>query len=143
MLLGRNKRYPGNMYSCLAGFLEPGESIEDAVRRETWEESGVCVDRVVYHSSQPWPFPASLMIGMIGIAKPDATINLNNDPELADARFFTRQEIMALITRQDAPDFELETARKDPHGPMVLPPRDAIARQIIETFVYDRWSAQL
>ena len=62
-LLGRSARFPGNMWSCLAGFVEPGESIEDAVRRETFEEAGVGVGRVRYFASQPWPFPMSLMIG--------------------------------------------------------------------------------
>ena len=62
-LLGRQARFAPGMYSCLAGFLEPGETIEDAVRRETGEESGIHVRRVRYYSSQPWPFPASLMIG--------------------------------------------------------------------------------
>lgn len=88
-LLGRQKRFPKNMYSALAGFLEPGESIEEAVRREVWEESGVRVGRVVVHSSQPWPFPASLMIGAIGQALPGdgEKINLGHDPELEDARW--------------------------------------------------------
>lgn len=88
-LLGRNRRFPQNMYSALAGFLEPGESIEEAVRREVWEESGVRVGRVVIHSSQPWPFPASLMIGAIGQALPGdgEKIHLGHDPELEDARW--------------------------------------------------------
>ena len=62
-LLGRQARFAPGMYSCLAGFVEPGETIEDAVRRETQEEAGIRVGRVRYHSSQPWPFPSSLMIG--------------------------------------------------------------------------------
>ena len=70
-LLGRAKRFPPKMWSCLAGFMEPGETIEDTVRRETEEESGVIVDRVEYHSSQPWPFPASLMLGCIAYATTD------------------------------------------------------------------------
>jgi NAD+ diphosphatase len=62
-LLGRQARFAPGMYSCLAGFVEPGETIEDAVRRETGEEAGIRIGRVRYHSSQPWPFPSSLMIG--------------------------------------------------------------------------------
>ena len=62
-LLGRSPRFNPGMYSCLAGFMEPGETIEDAVRRETLEESGIRIGRVRYHASQPWPFPSSLMIG--------------------------------------------------------------------------------
>ena len=71
ILLGRQKAWPAYFYSCLAGFLEPGESVEEAVRRETWEESGVTVGRVVVHSTQPWPYPASLMIGCVGQATPE------------------------------------------------------------------------
>ncbi|KAI1304356.1 NUDIX hydrolase domain-like protein [Xylaria venustula] len=94
LLLGRGKRYPPGWYSTLAGFLEPGESIEEAVRRETWEESGVQVARVVIHSSQPWPYPANLMIGAIGQAAPNGeTINLGNDPELEDAKWYTFDEV--------------------------------------------------
>ena len=62
-LLGHAKRFPGNMYSTLAGFVEPGESLEEAVAREVFEETGVRVARVAYHSSQPWPFPGSIMLG--------------------------------------------------------------------------------
>ncbi len=95
VLLGRQARFVPGMYSCLAGFLEPGETIEDAVRRETWEEAGIRVGRVGYHSSQPWPFPNSLMIGCIGEALttdvvPDAT-------ELEDCRWFTRDEARAML----------------------------------------------
>lgn len=70
MLLGRQKRWPPYWYSTLAGFLEPAESVEEAVRREVWEESGIHLGRVVIHSTQPWPFPANLMIGAIGQALP-------------------------------------------------------------------------
>nr|XP_036578327.1 nadh pyrophosphatase [Colletotrichum truncatum]KAF6785528.1 nadh pyrophosphatase [Colletotrichum truncatum] len=89
VLLGRQKRWPPHWYSTLAGFIEPGESIEESVRREVLEESGVRVGRVVIHSSQPWPYPASLMIGAIAQALPDGeTIDLGNDPELEDAQWF-------------------------------------------------------
>lgn len=94
LLLGRGKRYPPGWYSTLAGFLEPGESIEEAVRREAWEESGVHVSRVVIHSSQPWPYPANLMIGAIGQTTPDGeTIHLGHDPELEDAKWYTFDEV--------------------------------------------------
>ena len=62
-LLGRQARFKTGMYSCLAGFVEPGETLEDAVRRETFEEAGIKVGRVAFHASQPWPFPSSLMLG--------------------------------------------------------------------------------
>ena len=88
-LLGRQRRWPKYWYSALAGFLEHGESIEEAVRREVWEESGVRVGRVVIHSSQPWPFPASLMIGAVAQALPGEgeKIHLGHDPELEDAKW--------------------------------------------------------
>lgn len=98
ILLGRQKKWPPGFYSCLAGFLEPGESLEEAVRREIHEESGVRVGKVVYHSSQPWPFPANLMMGAIGQAiEGKDSIRLDLDNELEDARFFSRQEVLTAI----------------------------------------------
>jgi NAD+ diphosphatase len=87
-------------YSCLAGFVEPGESAEAAVEREVFEEVGVRVRDVRYASSQPWPYPGSLMLGFYAIADPDAPLNL--DPaEIAAARWFTRAEIRAALTAMD------------------------------------------
>jgi len=95
-LLGRQAGWPPGRYSTLAGFVEPGESLEDAVRREVAEESGVVVDEVRYHSSQPWPMPASLMVGFIATASsPQITLR---DRELEDARWFTPQQIVEGIT---------------------------------------------
>ena len=91
-LLGRQASWPPNRYSTLAGFVEPGESLEDAVRREVAEESGVIVDEVHYHSSQPWPMPASLMVGFIATAR-SRQITMR-DHELEDARWFTPQQII-------------------------------------------------
>ena len=91
-LLGRQASWPRGRYSTLAGFVEPGESLEDAVRREVAEESGVLVDTVHYHSSQPWPMPASLMIGFIATAASRRIIL--RDRELEDARWFTPQQIV-------------------------------------------------
>ena len=90
-LLGRQPTWPETMYSNIAGFVEPGESLETAVGREIWEETGVRIRRVTYHSSQPWPFPRSLMVGFHAEALSEA-ITLN-DGELEDARWFTRGEI--------------------------------------------------
>ena len=90
-LLGRQAGWPPGRYSTLAGFIEPGEALEDAVRREVMEESGVVVGAVHYHSSQPWPMPASLMVGFSAVAR-DPTIRLR-DRELEDARWFTPREI--------------------------------------------------
>ncbi|GGF41604.1 NTP pyrophosphohydrolase [Marmoricola endophyticus] len=93
VLLGRSPLWPTGRYSTLAGFVEPGESAEDAVRREVQEETGVRVDRVEYFGSQPWPLPASLMIGFVAHA---ATTDVAVDGvEIEDARWFTREELGA------------------------------------------------
>ncbi len=92
-LLGRQASWPAGRYSTLAGFVEPGESLEDAVRREVMEETGVRVGETSYHSSQPWPFPSSLMLGFI--ARAETTAICRGDEELEDARWFTRAEIAA------------------------------------------------
>ncbi len=91
-LLGRKAEWPPGRYSTLAGFVEPGESLEDAVRREVMEETGVVVSAVEYHSSQPWPFPASLMVGFFCTAETETV--QRNDDELEDARWFTRDELL-------------------------------------------------
>lgn len=90
-LLGRQASWPIGRYSTIAGFVEPGESLEDAVRREVYEETNVRVGKVRYHSSQPWPFPSSLMLGFTAEAR-SSDIELN-DGELEDARWFTREEL--------------------------------------------------
>ena len=90
-LLGRQTNWPEGRYSTIAGFVEPGESLEDAVRREVYEETNVHTGNVVYHSSQPWPFPSSLMLGFIATATSAAIIL--NDGELEDAQWFTRKEL--------------------------------------------------
>ncbi|WP_072780066.1 NAD(+) diphosphatase [Marivita hallyeonensis] len=92
VLLGRSPGWPEGMYSCLAGFVEPGETIEAAVRREVWEEAGIRVGQVTYLSSQPWPFPASLMFGCHGAALTD---EITIDPvEIEDAIWVSREEVM-------------------------------------------------
>ena len=90
-LLGRQARWPEGRYSTIAGFVEPGESLEDAVRREVYEETNIRVGQVSYHSSQPWPFPSSLMLGFTAEAT-SSDISLN-DGELEDAQWFTRKGI--------------------------------------------------
>ncbi len=97
-LLGRQSRFPPGMWSCLAGFLEPGETIEDAVRREVREETGVVCGEVRYFASQPWPYPSSLMVGAITEALTSEIVIDHN--ELEDARWFGRDEAIALIGRQ-------------------------------------------
>lgn len=106
-LLGRQGAWPEGIYSTIAGFVEPGESLEDSVRREVFEETNVRVGRVRYHSSQPWPFPSSLMLGFFASAE-TSEISLN-DGELEDARWFTREEL-----RSDFPKlpFQISIARR-------------------------------
>ena len=90
-LLGRQANWPEDRYSTIAGFVEPGESLEDAVRREVYEETNILVGNVSYHSSQPWPFPSSLMLGFVAEARSVEIVR--NDGELEDAAWFTRKEL--------------------------------------------------
>jgi NAD+ diphosphatase len=90
-LLGRQAAWPVGRYSTIAGFVEPGESLEDAVAREVFEETGINVDDIEYHSSQPWPFPSSLMLGFTARAL-DTQIEMRDD-ELQDAQWFTRADL--------------------------------------------------
>ena len=118
-LMGRQAHFAPGMYSALAGFIEPGETIEDAVRRETMEEAGIEIGRVRYHSSQPWPFVSSLMIGCHCEA---LTRDISPDEsELEDCRWFDRDEVGAMI------------AGSHPDG-LIVPPRMAIANRLICAF---------
>jgi NAD+ diphosphatase len=119
-LLGRSGRFAASMWSCLAGFVEPGEAIEDAVRRETLEEAGIRCGRVTYFRSQPWPFPMSLMIGCHAEALNDNIVI--DRTELEDARWFTRDEVALMLMR------------KHPDG-LGTPPPVAIAHHIIRAWV--------
>lgn len=136
LLLGRGKKWPPYWYSTLAGFVEPAESVEDAVRREVWEESGVVLSRVVIHSTQPWPYPANLMIGAIAqvASAEDEQIKLDNDPELEDAKWFELEEVVeALRVGTSGLDEHAHEGYKD--GNLRLPPRTAIANQLITAVV--------
>jgi NAD+ diphosphatase len=121
-LLGRSPRFVPTMWSCLAGFIEPGESIEDAVHRETREEAGITCGRVLYFASQPWPFPASLMIGCHAEALTNEIVV--DREELEDARWFSKGEVEAMLMR------------KHPEG-LTTPPPVAIAHHIIRAWVED------
>jgi NAD+ diphosphatase len=119
-LLGRAGRFVPNMWSCLAGFVEPGENIEQAARRETLEEAGITCGRVKYFASQPWPFPMSLMIGCHAQA---TTTEITVDrEELEDARWFTRDEVALMLTHQHP-------------AQITTPPPMAIAHHIIRAWV--------
>jgi NAD+ diphosphatase len=119
-LLGRSHHFQEGMYSCLAGFVEPGETIEHAVRRETFEESGIETARVRYHASQPWPMPHSLMIGCYAEA---TSIDIKIDEqEIADCRWFSRQEVAAMLEAQ-------------PGSATFAPPRGAIAHRLIRDWI--------
>jgi len=106
-LLGRQATWPEGRYSTIAGFVEPGESLEDAVRREVFEETNIRVGAVRYHSSQPWPFPSSLMLGFI--AEATTTEIRLNDGELEDARWFDRA---ALRSGEAGLPFRISIARR-------------------------------
>jgi NAD+ diphosphatase len=119
-VLGRSPRFPPTMWSCLAGYAEPGESIEEAVRREVLEEVGIDCTRVRYFASQPWPFPTSLMIGCHAQALSE-TIVVDRS-EIEEARWFDRDELKLML------------ALAHPQG-LTTPPPIAIAHHIISAFV--------
>lgn len=119
-LLGRQPRMMPGMYTCLAGFIEPGETIEDGVRREVREESGIRVGAVRYHASQPWPFPSSLMLGAYGEAE-SRDIVVDGD-ELEDCRWFTRDEVARM-------------AAKAHEGGLWVPVRGTLSRKLIDDWL--------
>jgi NAD+ diphosphatase len=112
-LLGRQSSWPARRYSTIAGFVEPGESLEDAVVREVEEETGVSVADVRYHSSQPWPFPSSVMLGFKARAERNAPVRLGG--ELEDARWFARDQITS--------------------GEALAPPTQSISWRLIESWL--------
>jgi len=120
-LLGRQTRWPDGRFSTIAGFVEPGESLEDSVRREVHEETNVRVGRCRYLASQPWPFPAAIMIGFLAEGLSNE-IRLN-DGELVEARWLTRDDIA--------------------NGTVVLPPRVSIAYRLLETWYDEGTGANL
>ncbi|KAI5799183.1 NUDIX hydrolase domain-like protein [Peziza echinospora] len=140
MLLGRQKSWPPNFYSTLAGFCEPGESLTSSVRREAWEESGLRISHVQIHSSQPWPYPSNLMIGCIAETFPGEgeVVHLGHDQELDDARWFSKEEVMVAVKgRGETTGMEYKAVgevegEEGKEGLRLrLPPKTAIAHQLI------------
>ena len=139
VLLARSPRHPERMHTALAGFVEAGETMERAVAREVFEETGVRVDldSVQYVASQPWPFPQSTMIGFI--AQADETQELNIDPnEIVEARWFDRSEVQA-ATQVEGPVMQHEVAKAaieaDPSLKLLVPPRGVLARTLLERWL--------
>lgn len=118
VLLGRQSRFPPNSFSALAGFVEPGETIEEAVEREVFEEAGVRVRDVRYIASQPWPFPSQLMIGCIGYA--DSLELAIDRSEIEEARWFTRADVAEAL------------AKGAESASFIPPPRQAIAHHLLQ-----------
>lgn len=121
VLMGRQERFADGMFSCLAGFVEPGESLEDAVRREVLEEAGIPLGRITYKASQPWPFPSTLMMGFEGEALA-REITLD-ETELVEARWFSKEELRDIAPNpRDA-------------GLTSIPPKLAIARTLLDDYL--------
>ena len=121
VLMGRSPGWPSGMFSLLAGFIEPGETLEAAVRREVWEEAGIRVGAVSYLASQPWPFPASLMFGCAGEAL-DTEIRIDPE-EIEEARWVSRNDMLKIFAGEHP---EIKPARKG-----------AIAHFLLENWLAD------
>ena len=128
VLLGRGKRWPANYFSCLSGFVEPGESLEVATRREAYEETGVRIGRVQLHSSQPWPYPSTLLIGAMGQCEEGGEGITYPETELEEARWFEMGEVEHAL--ENGANAIWEPPVKGYSGPRV-PPRQLMAHQVL------------
>ncbi|MEM9733627.1 MAG: NAD(+) diphosphatase [Pseudomonadota bacterium] len=125
-LLGRSHHFPPGMYSALAGFVEPGETMESAVRRETFEEAGIRIGAVHYHATQPWPFPHTLMIGCYAQALEENIVQ--DEAELDDCRWFHRDEVRAILNGEGEKN-------EDGSPKYFMPPKLAIANRLVADWV--------
>ena len=138
ILLARSRRHPPKMHTVLAGFVEAGETFEKAVARETWEEVGIRIDEdsVKYVGSQPWPFPQSSMVAFEATADASQPLNIDEN-EIVEARWFDRDEVFR-ATQIEGPVMQPEVAKKaleeDPSLPLLIPPKQVIARKLIDTW---------
>ncbi|PSS37541.1 hypothetical protein PHLCEN_2v617 [Hermanssonia centrifuga] len=154
ILLGRNRNWPKNFYSALAGFVEPGESLEDTVEREMWEEAGIKIQGVKYHSTQPWPFPANIMAGFYAVADSSAPVRTDLDNELEDARWYTREEVLSVLAQSEGTKSEKQAPKWDSsseekvesspedhpkdEAPFKAPPRNAMAGVLISDWAHGK-----
>ncbi|KAF9926651.1 NADH pyrophosphatase [Linnemannia zychae] len=139
VLLGRQAIWPKGTYSCLAGFVEPGESLEEAARREVKEESGIRLGHVRYHSSQPWPFPNSLMMGCHAEALNENIDITLEDKELEDAKWFTRAQILEALKSSRGSNW----GKPSEDGSLRLSPPTAIAHHILKAWATEEGDVPL
>ncbi len=136
IMLGRNTKFPKGFFSCVAGFMEPGESIDECVRRECKEELGIEIGRIMVHSSQPWPFPAQLMIGCVAVATTEKFEP--EEDELEEARWFGKTEVMRALDKSSKVDLRSDASGRLTGGlsgeDFFLPPSYAIAHSLIKAW---------
>jgi len=141
-LLVRQSRHPKGMYSCIAGFIEPGETLQDGVRREIAEEAGIVVEDIRYFQSQSWPMPISqLMLAATAVAMKDSDKLDIDKGELEDARWFSKAEVKEAYEKVNKNPMIF--GRKELDGGLLIPPSGAIAHQLLKNWVEDYIPSQL